>query len=99
MVTLAPVLTEAQFLRQVLQLAGIMRWRAYHPALSKWSERGWPDVALVRPPRFILAELKSDKGKVTPQQQEWLDDLARCPGVEVWLWRPSDFEQIVEILR
>ena len=83
----------------MLQLAGIMRWRAYHPALSKWSERGWPDVALVRPPRFILAELKSDKGKVTPQQQEWLDDLARCPGVEVWLWRPSDFEQIVEILR
>jgi hypothetical protein len=93
------LVTEAQFLAQVIQLAKILGYRAYHPALSKWSERGWPDVALVRPPRFILAELKSDKGKVTPQQQEWLDDLARCPGVEVWLWRPSDFEQIVEILR
>ena len=98
-VTIAPVLTEAQFLRQVLQLAAIMRWRAYHPALSKWSERGWPDVALVRPPRLILAELKSEKGKVTPQQAEWLADLGACPGVEAYLWRPSDFEAIVEILR
>jgi VRR-NUC domain len=98
-VRLAPVVTEAQFLRQVLELARIFRWRAYHPQLSKWSERGWPDVALVRPPRVVLAELKSERGKVTPQQQEWLDDLSRCPGVESFVWRPADFEAIVEILR
>jgi hypothetical protein len=98
-IQLAPVVTEAQFLRQVLHLAALFSWRAYHPQLSKWSERGWPDVALVRPPRFVLAELKSEKGKITPQQQDWLDDLSRCPGVESFVWRPSDFEAIVEILR
>jgi hypothetical protein len=98
-VTVAPVVTEAQFLRQVKELGTLFRWRLYHPQLSKWSERGWPDVALVRPPRFVLAELKSEFGKVTPQQAEWLADLAKCPGVEVYLWRPSDFERIVELLR
>jgi hypothetical protein len=98
-VTVAPAITEAQFLRQVQHLAAMFSWRGYHPALSKWSERGWPDIALCRPPRLILAELKSEFGKVTPQQAEWLADLARCPGVEVYLWRPSDFERIVELLR
>ena len=35
---------DAQFLRQViLDLARIYRWMAYHRALSKWSERGWPE--------------------------------------------------------
>jgi hypothetical protein len=98
-VATAPAITEAQFLRQVQHLAALFSWRAYHPQLSKWSERGWPDLALVRPPRLILAELKSEKGKLTPQQTEWLEDLAACPGVECFTWRPSDFEFIVEILR
>ena len=98
-VRVAPVVTEAQFLAQVIQVARLFHWRAYHPALSKWSERGWPDLALCRPPRLLLVELKTERGKITPQQQEWLDDLARCPGVESFVWRPQDFEAIVEILR
>jgi len=48
--------------------------------------------------RVIYAELKTDKGKVRPEQQEWLDTMADC-GQEVYVWRPGDFEQIVEILR
>jgi len=91
-------LTEAQFMRQVLDLARIRGWLAYHPALSKWSERGWPDLALVRPPRLILAELKSDTGKVSEHQERWLAMLGRCAGVEVFLWRPADLERVAEVL-
>jgi hypothetical protein len=94
-----PEITEAQFLAQVIQVARLFHWRPYHPALSKWSERGWPDLALCRPPRLLLVELKSEKGKLTQQQREWLDDLARCPGVEAYLWKPSSFDEIVELLR
>ena len=36
--------SEKDFQRQVLELAKLYRWHAYHPALSKWSERGWPDL-------------------------------------------------------
>jgi len=91
-------LTEAQFMRQVLDLARILGWLAYHPALSKWSERGWPDLALCRPPRFILAELKSDKGKVSEHQERWLTMLGSCTGVEVFTWRPADLEWIAKVL-
>jgi len=94
-----PALTEREFQRQVLDLAGILGWTIYHPALSKWSERGWPDLALVRPPRFVLAELKRESGKTSEHQDRWLDMLRACPGIETYLWRPSDFDTIAGILR
>jgi hypothetical protein len=94
-----PAISEAAFQRQVMDLVRIFRWQAYHPQLSKWSERGWPDLALVRPPRFILAELKAENGKTTPHQEAWLGWLRDCPHLEVYLWRPSDLDRIAEVLR
>lgn len=94
-----PAITERDFMRQVLDLAGIYGWAVYHPALSKWSERGWPDLAMVRPPRFVLAELKRENGTTTSHQERWLGMLGACPGIEVYLWRPSDIERIAAVLR
>jgi hypothetical protein len=94
-----PALRESDFQRQVLDLARIFRWRAYHPMLSKWSERGFPDLTLIRPPRVVFAELKREKGKSTIHQDEWGALLAACPGVEYFLWRPSDLDAIAEVLR
>lgn len=91
-------MTERDFLAQIKDLARIYRWRLYHPWLSIHSERGWPDVALVRPPRLIFAELKTDRGKTTPAQDEWLALLEAVPGVEAYLWRPSMFQHITEVL-
>lgn len=93
------VISEAEFLQQVIQAAKLFRWRVYHPWLSKHSQRGWPDLALLRPPRLILAELKAEGGRPTPDQVKWLEELAQVPGIEVGLWRPSDFDAIVDILR
>lgn len=97
--TAPPTITERDFQRQVLDLAGILGWAVYHPALSKWSERGGPDLAMVRPPRLVLAELKRETGKTSPHQDRWLGMLGACPGVETYLWRPSDLDHIAEILR
>ena len=36
-------IAEKDFQKQVLQIAKLYRWQAYHPMLSKWSERGWSD--------------------------------------------------------
>ena len=94
-----PDVTEKDFLHQVKDLGRLYRWRTYHPWLSVHSERGWPDIAMCRPPRLILAELKTDRGKVTPHQAEWLELLGACPGVETYLWRPADFDTIAEVLR
>jgi hypothetical protein len=97
--TTLPPITERDFMRQVLDLASLFGWAVYHPALSKWSERGWPDLAMVRPPRLVLAELKRESGRTTTHQDRWLGLLGACPGVETYLWRPSDLEAIAEVLR
>jgi hypothetical protein len=91
--------SEAAFLEQVRCVARDFGWAVYHPYLSIRSQRGWPDLALCRPPRLILAELKSQTGAVRETQQRWLDMLRDCPGVEVHLWRPADLQRIAELLR
>lgn len=99
----APPLTEKAFQRQVVELAKLLGWRCYHPFLSKWSERGFPDLTLVRGQRLVFAELKTDHGKVSSFQAEWQGLLAEVsrgnPGVEVYLWRPADFDAIQAALR
>lgn len=94
-----PPISEKDFMRQLLDLAGILGWSAYHPMLSKWSERGWPDLALCRPPRLVFAELKRENGRTSAHQDRWLEMLRACPGIETYLWRPSDLEAIAAVLR
>lgn len=86
-------MTEAQWQQQVVELAGYYGWRVYHTYDSRRSHPGWPDLVLCRPPEFLIVELKTAKGRVTPAQQEWLDDLA-ASNVETAVWRPGDFEAV-----
>jgi VRR-NUC domain len=97
----SPAITEAQFQRQVVDLARLLGWDfIYHPFLSKWSEMGWPDLFLarVRDKRVMWAELKSERGKLTGRQAEVVDLLRDC-GQLVCVWRPSDIDTIAEVLR
>jgi hypothetical protein len=95
-----PALTEKQFQAQIISLAKTLGWEVYHPFLSVFSERGWPDLSMVYEGRgrLLFAELKSETGKLTEHQEKWLA-LLRSTGVEVYLWRPADFDEIVEILQ
>lgn len=97
--TILPPITEKEFQRQVLDLAGIYGWAVYHPLLSKWSEKGWPDLSMVRGSRLIFAELKRQSGATTIHQDRWLGMLSAVPGIEVHVWRPSDIDHIAEVLR
>jgi len=94
-------ITEKQFEGQVKDLAKIYGWMYYHTWRSIHSPAGFPDCLMVRPPRLIFAELKSEKGVVSPKQQEWLDILKQIPSAEVFLWRADDdiIEEIAEVLR
>lgn len=106
------MLSERQFGQEVVDLARILGWRVYRTWLPIHSPAGFPDLVLLRPPRLIFVELKSDIGKTTPKQDEWLADLAaiavaadvpldiggRRAPIEVHLWRPRDFDQIACVL-
>jgi hypothetical protein len=91
-------ITERDFQAQVLELAHLCGWLAYHTWTSVHSPSGYPDLTLARAPRVIFAELKSQRGRVTPAQCDWLEELRRCPGTECYLWRPSDFAEISRVL-
>ncbi len=90
---------EADWSRTVHDAAEWLGWARYHPWLSVKSPRGWPDEALCRPPRLLLVELKAEDGKYTAGQEPWLTRLAACPGVEVYVWRPEDYDEVIAILR
>jgi len=91
--------TEDEFLATVRDLARRCGWLEYHTRNSRRSTRGFPDLVLVRPPRLIFAELKSETGTVEPAQKIWLYTLGGLSGVETKIWRPRDFERIVEALQ
>ena len=95
----ASQMTEADHLEQVKAVALTCGWRLYHTFDSRRSAAGFPDLVLVRPPRVIFAELKRQNGRVTIPQHMWFHDLDECPGVEVYIWKPSDWNEIVEVLR
>lgn len=73
-------------------------WLRYHTLRSKGSDAGFPDLVLLRPPRMIVAELKTDRGNVTEAQTMWLDAFSRC-GAEVYVWRPRDRDEMEARLR
>jgi hypothetical protein len=61
--------------------------------------KGFSDVLLLRPPRQVVAELKMPGKKPTAEQVRWLDYFAGVPGVEVFLWDPRDWVEVVTTLR
>jgi hypothetical protein len=96
-------LTEDDLLTRVLDLARLRGWKVVHYRPAKtakgWrtplqGDKGCPDVILARNGVVILAELKSDTGKATPEQRQWLAQL----GDHGHLWRPRDWPRIAALL-
>ncbi len=74
-------------------------------------DAGFPDLVLARDGRVVFAELKRADGRVSEAQHAWLEALGRPGGTpsqqavdpkanpEVYVWRPIDLPEIMEILR
>jgi len=92
-------INERTFQAAIVELARLAGWRTYHTFDSRRSESGFPDLCMTRGGRLLAVELKAMKGKVSLAQREWLAALASCPGVEVHIWRPGDWDEIERTLR
>jgi NMD protein affecting ribosome stability and mRNA decay len=94
-----PPETEKQFADKVVALAQLTGWRVYRTWISIRSPAGFPDLVLAKPGRkLIIAELKSERGRLTPAQREWLELLKQVQGIDVYIWRPSDWKVIESVL-
>ena len=92
---------EGEFQRDVLRTAAAQGWGPnYHTRLSIGSQRGFPDLVLVRARdrRLVFMELKGPKTLVQPEQQAWIDALRWC-GQEAYIFRPRDEELVQDVLR
>jgi hypothetical protein len=89
--------SEAHFQSRVIRLAQLLGWKVFHLLDPIGSPAGFPDLLLRRPPRLVWCELKSEHGRVKPQQRAFLADLVAC-GQEAYVWRPRDFPEIQRTL-
>lgn len=95
---------EERFAQQIIDLAKTFGYSAYHTRDSQRSEYGYPDLTLVNlhpgRRRLIYAEIKTEGGVLRYSQEWWLTSLslAGLGVVESYCWRPSQWEQIVEVL-
>lgn len=90
-------MTESELQTNVRQVAKLGGWLTYHTNDSRRSDKGFPDLVFLHPRtgRLLYAELKSDKGKLRPEQATWIDALWRG-GHEAYVWRPSDWPVLIQ---
>lgn len=94
-------MSEAHFQKRVTDLCTLLGLAWHHETDSRRSHAGFPDLVIVaRPPAegVVFAELKTDNGRVRPEQEWWHTKL-RAAGVEVHVWRPADWPQVEARIR
>lgn len=74
---------------EALRLLELLGWRCYHTFDSRRSAPGFPDLIAVRGDRMLALELKSERGRATGEQLEWLRALSAVPGVTAAIVRPG----------
>jgi Holliday junction resolvase len=92
MKTLADLQTERAFQRQVCDLLKLYGWWVSYHWSSLHSPRGWPDVFALKGGRALALELKTERGRVRPEQVEWIAALNEIPGITARVCRPSDWD-------
>lgn len=107
--------SEKEFTKQVIRTAKLYGYLSAHfrPARVKGKKggpdrwvtavdgdgKGFPDLVIVHPKTgaIIVAELKV-KGRFTAEQEIWLQAFA-LTGVPTYRWRPSDWPEIMSVLK
>lgn len=98
------MMNEKQFQEAVLQTAKLFGWKVAHFRAARtakgWATpvaadgKGWPDLVLVGNGRVLFRELKTDKGVLTQEQQEWGEWLTA--NRQDWaVWRPKMWTALV----
>jgi len=90
---------EADFQTVIIELATLRGWRyIWHDNDSRKNIAGKPDLELACPSRgYLQAELKTKNNKPRPEQQRVIDIL-RNAGVTVYVWTPTNWREIVNVL-
>lgn len=97
--------SEADWQSTVVALARLRGWMVHHqrPARTRdgwrtavaYDGAGYPDLTLARDGEVLFLELKTDTGRTSLAQRDWLREL----GDHAHIIRPSDWDRLQELLR
>jgi hypothetical protein len=104
-------LTESEWQQQLVELAELHGWQWCHWRAARTAHgwrtpvsgpigAGFPDLLLVHPrrQRVLFVEVKSDTGRLAPEQRA-VHDVLRTAGLDVRVFRPADWDALIEVLR
>jgi VRR-NUC domain. len=94
----ATTMTERQLQDAIIEAAKRMNWLCYHVYDSRRSVPGFPDLVLLKGQRMMVLELKTDKGRVRPEQHVWLDAFVQA-GITAKIIRPADLDDVLAQLQ
>jgi len=80
---------ERELQQLVSDLCGYLGLLHFHVHYAKHMRAGWPDSVIIGE-RVIYRELKSEHGKVSPDQR-MVGDRLTAAGADWRIWRPSDW--------
>lgn len=84
---LAP--TERDFQRSVVDLCRLLGLWHFHVADSRRCPPGWPDLVIIGRRAVIYRELKTERGRLRPEQAE-VGQMLTSAGQDWTIWRPRD---------
>lgn len=87
-------MTEAELQAQILDLCKHMGLLTYHTYDSRRSQPGFPDLVIVGKHHMLYRELKTERGRVTPEQDQWLEAL-HAIGADAKVWRPRHWPMTI----
>ena len=91
-------ISEKDMSQNIVDVAQQAGWKVYRTFNSTRSPRGFPDLVMLRAGKLCFWELKSKKGTLTAQQEEWIYQLHLVPGADVRIVRPDDLEEAYRTL-
>lgn len=94
-------MTEAELQQLLTDAAEMHGWLVFHDNDSRRNVAGFPDLVLVhgRHGRVLFLELKSETGRVRPEQHVWMDALSRTHTVSSAIIRPQHVDQVIAYLK
>ena len=107
------LITEADHQETIIGLLLINGWMVGVTPDSRGADTGEPDIRAVHEDqgRYLVIEAKTQTGKLRkatesvktgrflPGQDDWARALNACPGVEYYLIRPADMDELEEIIK
>lgn len=93
----AAALTEAQMLAGIRKAAEQLGYQCYHTTYAVGSTPGYPDLTIVGHGKTFFYELKGPRGRVSRDQQAWIDALFEAGQRARIVW-PQDYDSVLEEL-